>query len=96
MFAARRYEDAANALYAMTSPPNEARYVLIAALGRIGRIEEALQVREKFFELAREEMPNYPGEKLLDWEPIIRRMQGSHSSEDHEHLLESLKLVGWD
>jgi TolB-like protein/tetratricopeptide (TPR) repeat protein len=96
MFAARRYEDAANALYAMTSPPNEARYVLIAALGRLGRIEEALQVREKFFELAREEMPDYPGEKLLDWEPIIRRMQGSHSSEDHEHLLESLKLVGWD
>jgi TolB-like protein len=95
MFAARRYEDAANALYAMTSPPNEARYILIAALARLGRHEEALRLREEFFRRAREEMPHHPGERLEDWAPVFARMLGNPEAADLDHVLESMRLIGW-
>ena len=95
MFAARRYEDAAIALGSMTRPPNEARYLLIASLARLGRIEEATRVREDFLAAAKDEMPDYPGEQLDAWLPIFDRMLGSPGEEAIGHLIESLRLTGW-
>ena len=96
MFAAKRYEDAAGALLSMLSPPNEARYILVAALGRLGRIDEAKRVREELFSQARNEMPQFPGERLDDWLPILERMFCPRDAAEMQHVLDSLRLSGWE
>ena len=95
LFAAGRYEDAANAIYAMTVPPNEARFILIAALGRLGRMDEARQVRADFLSLARTEMPHFPGERLDDWTAVFSRFLSAPNEVVLESMLESLRLAGW-
>ena len=95
MFAAKRYEDAASALASMTRPPNEARYLLIASLGRLGRIEEASRVQKEFLAAAKDEMPDFPGERLEAWLPVFERMLGSPGDQAMTHLVESLELAGW-
>ena len=95
MFAAKRYADAASALASMTRPPNEARYLLMASLGRLGRIEEASRVYEEFLAAAKDEMSDFPGERLEAWLPIFERMLGSPGDEAMAHLVESLELAGW-
>ena len=95
MLVARRYEDAVAAVYTMTSPPNEARITLLAALGHLGRKDEAAPVLQAMLASARQEMPNYPGDRLEDWQPIINRMRGDPSREEFEHVIEGLRLAGW-
>lgn len=95
MFAAKRYAESANALLSMMSPPNEARYLLIAALGQLGRIDDAKRVRLELFSQAKREMPRFPGERLADWEPLLERMYSPGNAADMEHVLDSLRLSGW-
>ena len=96
MFAAERFEDSANALLSMMSPPNEARYLLIAALGQLGRIDDAKRVRLELFNQAKTEMPHFPGERLADWEPFLERMYMPRDAADMQLVLDSLRLSGWD
>jgi TolB-like protein/Tfp pilus assembly protein PilF len=96
MFAAKRYEESAHTLLSMLSPPNEARFILIAALAQLGRIDEATRVREDAFVLARKDMPHFPGERLEDWTQIFERMYTAEDPAYLEHFLDSLRLGGWD
>jgi TolB-like protein len=96
LFAARRIEDSIAAFSAMTSPPNEARFLMTAAYARLGRKDDALRSRDEFLESARREMPNYPGDALDSWTPIFSRMLGNVIDEELEYVLESLRLAGWD
>ena len=95
MFTAKRYQDAANAVFSMLSPPDEARYILIAALGQLDRVDDAKRVREDLFASAQQDMPDFPGERLQDWVPIFERMLGK-TDQDLQHLLDSLELSGWN
>jgi len=95
MFHARRYEESVAALYSMTRPPNEARICLVAALARLGRSDEARQIRRQVIETARAEMPNYPGDSLQDWQPIFDRILGARDEALMQHYVESLRLAGW-
>ena len=96
MYVARRYEEALAALKSMTSPPVEASLVMLATLGRLGRRIEATLVRQQMLEAAEQEMPNYPGPGLEDWRHIIVRMRGNPEKVEIEHVMESLRLAGWE
>jgi len=96
LFAARRMEDSIAAFSTMTSPPNEARFLMVAALSKLGRKDDALRLRDEFLECAKQEMPNYPGEALDDLSPIFSRMLGNVDSDELEYVLGSLRLAGWD
>ena len=96
MFNARRYEESVRAIYSMTRPPNEARIYLVASLGRLGRLDEARHVLDRMFEVGREEIPAYPGDTLDEWLPIITRVLGQDEGAQLEHLLDSLRMAGWD
>jgi TolB-like protein len=95
MFSARRHEESVAALSAMTSPPNEARFIMIAGLARLGREEDARRLRSEFLECAKQEMPNYPGESLDDLIPIFSRMLGNIDNNELEYVLDSMRLIGW-
>lgn len=95
MFAAKRYQDAADAIFSMLSPPDEGLYILIAALGQLGRIDEANRARNELFSSARQDMPDFPGERLENWVPVFERMLGK-DDQDLQHLLDSLELSGWN
>jgi hypothetical protein len=41
-------------------------------------------------------MPNYPGPALDDWRHIIVRMRGNPGEAEVEHVMESLRLAGWE
>jgi TolB-like protein/Flp pilus assembly protein TadD len=96
MYASLRYDDAVAAFYSMAHMPIEARYILIAALGQLGRIDEARHVRQQFFAQAKQEMPAYPGEALADWVPVFDRMLGCPSSSALDHTIDGLRLSGWN
>ncbi|MGI9219943.1 MAG: winged helix-turn-helix domain-containing protein [Woeseiaceae bacterium] len=95
MLGAKRYEDAVSAISRMVSPPCEARCTLIAALGHLGRVEEAIQVRSELLKRARNEMPNYPGEILDDWKPVFQRMLTYSDRAELDRIFEGLRLAGW-
>ena len=95
LLSARRYDESAKAILSMLNPPNEARLTLMAALGRLGQIEQAQQVRADFFSAARRDMPAFPGERLADWLPVFDRMLLPSDQAEFEHFLESLRLAGW-
>ena len=95
MLAAKRYEEAVAAFYTISRPPNEARCMLIAALGRLGRLDEARHVHKQFIAAAKVEMPNYPGEQLGNWMPIFGRMLSTTDPTVLLELRESLELCGW-
>jgi hypothetical protein len=80
----------------MTSPPVEASLIMLATLGRLGRRIEATLVRQKTLQTAKREMPNYPGPALDDWRHIIVRMRGNPGEAEVEHVMESLRLAGWE
>jgi pentatricopeptide repeat protein len=69
--------------------------MLIAALGRLGRLDEARHVRKQFIAAAKVEMPNYPGEQLDNWMPIFGRMLSTTDPTVLLELRESLELCGW-
>lgn len=96
MFTARRYDEAIEALMTMSRPPNEARFVLAAALAMSGRADEAGAHLERFRDRAREEMAAYPGDALAGWEPIFRRMIDYKDERDLAHLMDALRAAGWD
>jgi tetratricopeptide (TPR) repeat protein len=93
MFAARRYEDAIKALHTMSNPPNEAHYVMAAALAMLGRADEAAGYLARYLERARRDMPHYPGDRIEDWRPILDRMLDFEDEADLEHLIQALKRV---
>ena len=94
MFMARRYNEAIAAFETMSRPPNEARYIAAAAYARVGRLEEAAAQLRLFLDCARQEMPDFPGEYVRDWKPVISRMQDFENTEDLDHLMESLHIAG--
>ncbi len=96
MFSARRFDESASALMSMANPPNEARFLLAASLGRLNRRSEAKAPILEFLHCARQEMPNYPGDTLDEWTPYLARMVDYGDIEDFEFLIESLRLAGWD
>ena len=57
---------------------------LAAALGQIGRIEEAKQTLEKAIAMA-----------PASFEMFVRRRVPWHRPEDYAHLLEGLRKAGW-
>ena len=94
MFSARRYEDAVAAFETMSRPPNEARYLAAAAYARLGRLQDASRALRAFLDCARNEMPNFPGERARDLRPIFDRMLDFDSADDLDHLMESLHIAG--
>ena len=95
MFHARRYEDSIRALQSMTNPMNEARFFLVGALARLGRMDEAAHVRSRLLEVAQAEMPNFPGERFEAWLPIFDRTISNAADDVMDHFLDSLRLAGW-
>ena len=69
---------------------------MLATLGRLGRRIEATLVRQNMLEAAEKEMPNYPGPGLEDWREIIIRMRGNPDDAEIDHVMESLRLAGWE
>lgn len=96
LFAAKRYEEAASTLLSMLSPPNEARFILIAALAQLGRTGEAKRVQNDALVQAHQDMPSYPGDRLENWTPVFARMFSSENSSHLEHVVASLRLAGWE
>ena len=95
MYTARRYEDSVLALKSISKPPNEANYVLAAALGQLGEEKQAHGFVRKFLARARSDMPGFPGDNLEDWVPFLDRMLDFEDASDFEHLLQGLRLAGW-
>ena len=96
LFTLRRYEEAVETLRSMPHPPNEATLMLVAALAGLGRFAEADECRKACIARAREEMPNYPGDSLDSWAPIVSRMLDYEDAADLQHLLDSLRRSGWE
>jgi hypothetical protein len=40
-------------------------------------------------------MPDFPGESLQNWVPVFERMLGQNDR-DLQHILDSLRLTGWN
>lgn len=70
--------------------------MLVAALAGLGRFAEADECRKACIARAREEMPNYPGDSLDSWAPIVSRMLDYEDAADLQHLLDSLRRSGWE
>lgn len=96
MFHAGRYDDAVAAVQSMSRPPNEARYYLIAALGHLGRSDEAAGIIEQLHATAEAEMPNYPGPRLDDWRPLLERIVAQENRAALEHLMDGLREAGFN
>jgi adenylate cyclase len=83
----REYEaaiEAANrAIRSYPDFPNTYRW-LAAALGQLGRIEEAREALEKAIAIAPASFHMY-----------VRQRVPWHRSEDHAHMLEGLRKAGW-
>jgi adenylate cyclase len=95
LFAARRYDEAIDVLQAISVPPNEARAILAAALARVGRTDEAKEQVTGFLEQAKQDMPDYPGDGLAEWIPVLARMYDLKDPADFEHLIDSFREAGW-
>lgn len=95
MFTARRYEESVQALQSMPTPPNEAHYLLGAALGHLGRADAAMEYIEVFLGRSAVEMPGFPGRDLEQWIPVFDRMLDYKNADDLEHLIEGLRMAGW-
>jgi adenylate cyclase len=77
--------DAANrAIHSSPNYPNPYRW-LAAALGQLGRIEEAKQALEKAIEIAPASFHMYVSERAPWRRP-----------ENHAHMLECLRKAGWE
>lgn len=94
--AAKRYDHASDAILSMINPPNEARLTLMAALGRLGRKDRAYAVRTDLLNAARRDMPDFPGERLVDWVPVFKRMLVLNDPAELDQFLDSLRLAGWE
>lgn len=90
LFAAGRYEEAVAALQTMSRPPNEARYMLAAALAMLGRNAQASVCLAEYMERASRDMPHYPGENLDNWRPFFRRMLDYRDEDDLDRVMDAL------
>ena len=95
MYAAGEFDESIAAIQSMTAPPDEALLVLVAALAQQGRLDEAAAVKDRLLASAAAQMPNYPGDTLDAWHPIIARMRGPTDDETIESFKECLRLAGW-
>jgi TolB-like protein len=96
MFNAGRYEEAIASVSEMAQPPSESIVVKIAALGQLGRTQEAQKSLSTLFAVAESEMPNFPGRCLSDWHPILWRMRSEPNEGLFDNFLEGLRLAGWE
>ena len=87
LYCSREYkaavETAKRAIRSSPDYPNSYRW-LAAALGQLGRIEEAKQALEKAIAIAPASFDMYVSERV-PW----RR------AEDHAHMIEGLRKAGW-
>jgi len=96
MNCAGRYEDALGYVGRMTTPPSESLIIKLAALGRLGKTDQSEKILSALFKQARDEMPNFPGTRLQEWDDFIRRIYRGQRDDLYTEFIESLKLAGWN
>jgi adenylate cyclase len=93
-YTAQRYEDAVAALSQINEPYNEIRGWLALSLAQAGRIEEAQAMLRKFLEIARDDMVNYPGDRVQDWIEFWRGATQYRNERDFDRVREGLMKAG--
>lgn len=71
-YTAQRYQEAVMAFSEISDPYNEIRGWFAASLAQAGRIEEAQAMLRKYLEVARNDMVDYPGDRMQDWIEVWR------------------------
>jgi len=73
--------------------PNEANLWIAAAHERLGQRESAVAALSAFLDRAGVEMPTYPGRKMTDWLPMLKRYLGIKHRNDYEPIIRLLEPV---
>jgi TolB-like protein len=93
-YTAQRYEEAVAAFSAVNDPFNEITGWLAASLAQAGRIEEAQGVLQKFLDVARDDMVEYPGDRMQNWIEFWRGATQYRSESDFDRVREGLIKAG--
>jgi len=94
LFTARRYEEAVATLKGMHNPNNEVRLWLAASYAGAGCLSEARATLTEFLDVAEREMAQFPGRKLADWQPHLRRFVQYRDLREFDHLSAALRTAG--
>lgn len=94
LLCARRYDESVAAFRRIHNPPNAARLEFAAALALAGDTQLAREQMRLFLEVARREMPTFPGESLAGWVPLLPRFIDFTSPDDKALFVHALELAG--
>ena len=94
LFTARRYDEAVAALKQVHNPTNEVRLWLAASQAGAGSLPEAQATLAEFLAVAEREMAQFPGRRLADWRPHLRRFVEYRDRLEFDHLAVHLQAAG--
>lgn len=78
----------------MQIPSNEVRGWLAASYAHAGRSDEARQKLNEFLGVAKDDMAEYPGTTMTDWETYWHGAIEYKNDNDFEHLFDALRRAG--
>ena len=90
---AGRYDDAISVLKSIEAPINLVRWWLAASYAHAGRLDEARAILEEFFQVAEQEMVEFPGRTLSAWKTVSNGMEYRKQT-DLDHLFNGFRKVG--
>ena len=93
-YTAKLYDEAVAAFTRVSNPSAEVLACLAASYAQLGREEEALEEMIKFREIARAELPVYPGDNPTAWVQHWSRSFPYKNQADLDHLLDGLRKAG--
>ena len=91
LFLAKRYEEAIENLEEVVEPINDLRLTLSACYAQIDNIDTAKKLLREYLDVARDEMPNFPGTDISKWIDYVKTAAGYQNAESHELIITAMK-----
>ena len=92
-FLAQRYDDAISMLTRIVEPIHEADAWLAASYGHVDRTDEAREILDRFLDRSRQDMVNFPGTRVEDWQEFADTM-GVGNTKTTQRFLDGLRKAG--
>jgi adenylate cyclase len=91
LFLAERYMEAIESFEEVTEPINDLRATLAACYAQTGQFAAAKKLVHEYLAHAREEMPNFPGARFLNWIDFWRKSANYTNDKNHQLFLEAIR-----
>lgn len=92
--AARRYQEAVEALRKVPNPPTDVYLELAICFAYLGNTDEAKSNLDLYIDLAKTELSDFPGEDANAWRALFKRTLPRRRQEDVDHMIEGARRAG--